>query len=360
MNAIRNVDILVLGSGQAGLAVAYFLRETGLTFILLDGQRRLGDSWRQRYDSLTLFSSRAFSALPGMPMPGDPTGYPTKDEVAAYLEEYGRKLALPLLLDERVTRLDRADGGFLAQTQRGARVEAASVIVATGPFQIPTVPAFAEKLSPGVTQFTGASYRRPAQIPAGPVLVVGDGPTGRQVAVELAASHDVSLSTGRMRLLVPQRFLGWDIMRCFEATGALRADKESLHGRFVHLFDPVPGLDLLRPVLRRRGIQIVSRAVDASDRQVCFADGSEREFSTVIWALGYRDDASWLRIPGAVDGRGSYVEERGISPVPGLYHVGRSWQNSRASALITGAGHDAEVVAAKAVAFARSSRGHRE
>lgn len=347
-------QILVLGAGQAGLATGYFLKKAGAEFLLLDAERRIGNSWRQRYDSLTLFSSRAYSSLPGMPLPGDPTGYPAKDEVADYLESYAREMELPLMLGERLLSLERTDERFIARTQGGALISAASVIIATGPFQIPIVPAFAEKLGPEVAQFTGASYRRASQLPPGPALVVGDGPTGRHVAVELAASREVWLSTGRMRLVVPQRFLGWDIVRCFDATGALRSDKESLHGRFVHLFDPIPGWNLLRPVLRHRGVHLAPRTVDANGRRVRFSGGMEREFASVIWALGYRDDSSWLRIPAAVDGRGNYAEERGVSPVPGLFHIGRSWQNSRASALLAGVGGDAADIAARAVAFARA------
>jgi putative flavoprotein involved in K+ transport len=135
----------------------------------------------------------------------------------------------------------------------------------------------------------------------------------------------------------------------------LRDDKESLHGKFVQLFDPIPGWHLRRSALRRRGVRIVPRAVDVVGQRVSFADRTSEEFDAVVWAIGYQDDPSWIRIPGALAANGSYVHDRGVSPVPGLFHIGREWQNNRASALLTGVGNDAREIAAKAVAFVRSA-----
>ncbi len=353
---VEELDVVVIGAGQAGLAAGYFLRERGVAFAVLDGHERIGDSWRKRYDSLVLFSSRAYSALPGLPLSGDPAGYPGKDEVADYLEQYAHVMRLPVRMNDGVASLEHHASGFLARTESGKEFKAAIVIVATGPFQKPIVPKFADKLSSEVAQFTGATYHRPAQLPRGRVLVVGDGATGRQLAAELVATHKVWLSAGGLRLIVPQRFLGRDIIAWFETTGALRDDKESLHGRFVRLFDPIPGWKLRRSVLRRAGVKIVRRAVDASDRTILFRNGKSQTFDAVIWAIGYHDDSSWLRIPEAVGPRGNYLEDRGVSPVPGLFHTGRNWQNNRASALVTGAGPDAANIAARAVEFARSCR----
>lgn len=350
------IGILVVGAGQAGLAVAYFLKQRGIPFALLDAHQRVGDSWRERYDSLVLFSSRAYSALPGLPLTGDPVGYAGKDEIADYLEHYSRVMQLPLRMGDGVASLKRTGGIFCARSSSGAEITASSVIIATGPFQKPNVPAFAAELSADVAQYTGASYQNPRQIPSGRVLVVGDGPTGRQVTAELAATHEVWLSRGGFRVIVPQRFLGRDIIACFETTGALRADKKSLHGRFVQLFDPIPGWNLRLSVLRRAGAKIASRAVAGNGRSVSFKDGRSETFDAVIWALGYHDDSSWLHIPEAVDAHGNYLEERGVSPVPGLFHVGRNWQNNRASALLTGAGNDAADIAARAVQFVQSGK----
>ncbi len=350
----EELDVVVIGAGQAGLAAGYFLKERGVAFALLDGQRRVGDSWRKRYDSLVLFSSRAYSALPGLPLSGDPEGYPGKDEVADYLERYAHIMQLPVRMGDGVASLERHASGFRALMESGKELKAASVIVATGPFQKPIVPKFADQLSREVAQFSGATYRRPEQLPSGRVLVVGDGATGRQLAAELAATHEVWLSAGGLRLIVPQRFLGRDIIAWFETTGALRDDKESLHGRFVRLFDPIPGCKLRLSVLRRAGVKIVRRVVDASDRTILFKNGKSQTFDAVIWAIGYHDDSSWLHIPEAVGRHGNYLENRGVSPVTGLFHTGRNWQNNRASALLAGAGNDAADIAACAVEFVQS------
>lgn len=348
-------DILVLGAGQAGLAVGYFLQQRGVSFLLVDRQTRVGDSWRERYDSLVLFSSRAYSALPDLALTGDPAGYPDKNEIADYLEHYARMMRLPIRMNQSIRALERDGGLFRCLTSDGAMLSAASVIIATGPFQQTIVPRFAARLSADVTQFTGATYREPAQLPRGRVLIVGDGATGRQVAAELAGTHAVWMAGGKFRVIVPQRFLGRDIIAWFDTTGALRADKESLHGRFVHLFDPIPGWNLRRAALRRLGVKIVRRAVDAEGKCLQFADGTSDSFDAVIWAIGYHDDASWIRIPEAIDAHGRYIEARGVSPVPGLFHIGRNWQNNRASALLAGVGNDAADIADKAVSFVGSN-----
>lgn len=176
------LEVLVVGAGQAGLVTGYCLKDTGLAYALYESRPRLGDSWRQRYDSLVLFSTRSYSALPGLPLPGDPEGYPTKDEMADYLERYAQTFRLPVHTAEGVAQLEPSERHFVAQTTRGQCVEAAVVIVATAAFQQPIVPAFAGRLAPDVVQHTAATYRRPAQLPPGRVLVVGDGATGRQVA----------------------------------------------------------------------------------------------------------------------------------------------------------------------------------
>lgn len=352
----EQIDVLVIGAGQAGLAVGRWLNQAGVSFKLIDGKNRIGDSWRHRYDSLVLFSSRAYSALPDLLLTGDPAGYPRKDEIADYLERYAQVMRLPMLLNEQVTSLTRTDRGFVAHTASARRIGATCVIIAAGPFQRPIIPRFAEKLSADVVQLDGTTYRSPPQIPAGRVLVVGDGPTGRQVSLDLAATHAVSLSVGSFRLVVPQRFLGRDIIAWFETTGALRDDKESLHGRFVRLFDPIPGWHLRRSALRRAGVKIVHRATDADDRKITFANRRSQTFDAIIWALGYRDDSSWLGISGTVDPKGNYLESRGVAPVPGVFHIGRNWQNNRASALLTGVGNDARDISAKAVNFVQSSK----
>ena len=177
----QDSDVLVIGGGQAGLAMGYHLKQSGYRFQILERNPRLGDSWRNRYDSLVLFTPRAYSALPGLPVPGDPDGYPTKDEMADYLKRYASYFDLPVLTDTGVRSLTRVNGGFRARTDAGETIDAGAVVLATGAFQRPAIPAISRQLSPEVLQLTPESYKRPGQIPLGRVLVVGDGarPAGR-------------------------------------------------------------------------------------------------------------------------------------------------------------------------------------
>jgi putative flavoprotein involved in K+ transport len=346
---------LVVGAGQAGLVTGYFLKDTGLSFRLYDHHPRIGDAWRQRYDSLVLFSPRTYSALPGLPLRGDPEGYPTKDELADYLERYAQTFHLPVQTGDGVVRLERQERHFLACTATGQHVTAWAVVVATGAFQQPMVPAYARQLAPDIVQLTAATYRRPAQLPPGRVLVVGDGPTGRQVARELTATHEVVLSTGKSWQVVPQRLLGKDSLWWFDTIGALDADKDTRFGRWVRAHDVVPGWHLRRAALRRLGIRLVPRTVDATEKQLCFADGTAAMGDAVLWAIGYRDEESWLHIPAAVDAQGRYIEDRGLSPMPGLFYVGRSWQNNRASALLCGVGTEAATMVDRVVQYVRTT-----
>ena len=337
----RTVDVLVVGAGQAGLALGHRLRATPLRFHLVERHARVGDSWRRRYDSLVLFTPRSYSALPGLPVPGDPEGYPTKDEIADYLERYAAHFALPVALGTGISSLEQRDGGFRARTEAGETIDARAVVLATGAFQRPAIPAVAQRLAPAVLQLTPESYQHPAQVPSGRVLVVGDGATGRQIAGELAATHEVLLSTGRPRRVSPERILGRSVFWWLDTLGVLRASRESRVGRYLMATDPFPGKALELERLSRQGIRVLGRLSEVDGRRVSFAGGETAEVAAVLWATGYRDDGEWVAIPGATDARGAFIHRRGVSPVPGLYFIGRSWQWTRGSALLTGAGADA-------------------
>jgi putative flavoprotein involved in K+ transport len=313
--------------------------------LLVDRHDRVGDSWRKRFDSLTLFTPRAYSALPGLPVPGDPEGYPTKDEIADYLESYARHFALPISLGTEVERLEHCDGLFRATTTTGTELTAPAVVVATGAFQQPALPPHSRQLATEVVQLTPDSYRNPQQTPAGTVLVVGDGATGRQIARELSATHRVLLATGRPRRVSPHRILGKSIFWWMDKLGILRKSRESAVGRYLMQKDPFPGKELDLRKLRRKSVTVVGRLTGVAGRQVSFVGGEAVEIDVVIWATGYRDRTDWMAIPEVKDAHGAFIQQRGVSPVPGLTFVGRSWQWTRGSALLTGVGADASYVA---------------
>jgi putative flavoprotein involved in K+ transport len=334
-------DVVVIGGGQAGLAIGYHLADQGLDFTILEAGDGPAGAWRGRWDSLELFTPVRHDSLPGLTFPGDPDHYPTRDEVCAYLTEYAVRFALPVEYDRRVRRVTRAQEGYLVEV--GDRTHRADqVVVATGPFQAPFLPPIAEGLSPGVVQLHSAEYRSPDAIPAGPVLVVGGGNTGFQIAEELSHSHAVHLSIGSRQLPLPQRILGRDIFGFLIATGLMAMTRNSRIGRRMRDRDSLIGSSPRGA--RRRGVHLHGRTSAATGTTVAFEDGTSLEVATVIWATGFRLDHSWIDAP-AFDSQGAVLHERGVTPSPGLYFLGLPWQHTRGSALLGWVKDDAEHLA---------------
>jgi putative flavoprotein involved in K+ transport len=346
--ARERFDVVVIGAGQAGLAVGYFLARAGRRFLIVDRADSIAAAWRGRWDSLTLFTPRRYDSLPGLAFAGDPGGYPGRDEVIAYLEQYAAAFELPVELGSAVESVDADDARFVVGTE-DRQIEADQVVIATGPFQVPLVPAFAGELAPDVFQEHSTAYRRPSDVPEGTVLVVGGGNTGFQIAEELAATHRVQLAVGSRQTPLPQRFLGRDLFWWLTKTRLLTKTVESRLGRRMRDRDTLIGSSPRR--LKRNGVELKPRAVAASGRTVSFADGSELEVDAVIWATGYRLDHSWIKLP-VTDPNGRVSHRRGVTDVPGLYFLGLSWQYTRGSALVGWIKHDAEFIVEQIDAFA--------
>jgi putative flavoprotein involved in K+ transport len=347
-------DVIVIGAGQAGLAMGYFLARAGRRFVILDGADSIGAAWRDRWDSLLLFTPRRYDALPGLAFPGDPDGYPTRDEVIAYLERYAATFELPVELGSPVTSLTARDGRFVAEAGN-RRLEADQVVVATGPFQVPYIPALADRLAPDVFQTHSTGYRRPGDLPEGRVLVVGGGNTGFQIAKELSATRPVHLAVGSRQKPLPQRFLGRDLFWWLTKLGLLRRTVDSRLGRRMRERDFLIGSSP-RELRRRFGVDLKPRLVNVSGRTAEFADGSELEVDAVVWATGYRPDHSWIE-PAVADAEGRVVHRRGVTDVPGLYVLGLTWQHTRGSALLGWVKDDAEHLAERIDAFAAARSG---
>jgi len=226
----RSHDVVVVGGSQAGLALGYHLAEQGLDFAILDAASEPAAAWRERWDSLRLFTSARYDSLPGMPFPGDPDRYPTKDDVADYLTDYARHFELPLELGSRVRAVRAADDGYLVELD-GLSIGAAQVVIATGPFQTPVIPPIAEGLAPEVTQLHSTAYRSPRDIGDARVLVVGGGNTGYQIAEELSASRETHISIGTAQKPLPQRILGRDLFWYLDKTGLIRKTKDTRIGK---------------------------------------------------------------------------------------------------------------------------------
>ncbi len=342
---VHREEIIIVGAGQAGLSMGYWLKRKPRSFLLLEAGQRIGESWRQRYDSLVLFTPRRYSALPGLEMPGDPEGRPTKDEMADYLHTYAGHLALPIQMDTRVVAMQKHEETFLLQTTQGT-YQAATVIVATGPFHHPRIPLFASTLSPQVEQLHSASYHNPSEVPPGPVLVVGAGDSGAHIAAELAHAHPVSLAARHPLYFVPLTLLGKSLFWYLDHLRLLEVDNSTRLGRWLKAQpEPVLGLEL-KQALKDRQVQMKPRATSAHGNVVRFADGSQTQVRTVIWATGYCQDFSWIRMPGVLDERGHAREHQGVGSTPGLFFLGFPWRPSRGSALVGWVGKDARRLAA--------------
>ncbi|MEO8287093.1 MAG: NAD(P)/FAD-dependent oxidoreductase [Chloroflexota bacterium] len=349
---MTKLDVLIIGAGQAGLALGYHLQKTRLRFQLVERNEHIGDTWRRRrYDSLVLFTPRAYSSLPGLPFVGDPDGYPSKDEFAEYLETYARHLNLPAITGTGIQSLERLGDGYCATTDDGAVIEARSVVLATGAFQSPVIPPIGNQLSAEVLQITAGEYRNARQIPAeAVVLVVGDGAAGRDIALELADGHKVLLAAGHTRKLFPQRVLGKSIWWWLDIFGIMRLSAETALGRRMRKAEPFTDKGNTLKDLKDQGVQVLPKLVAAQGQSVTFADGTLAKVTAIVWATGYRDSSAWVAIPEVKDAQGNFVQEQGIAPIPNFYFIGRPWQRSRGSALIMGVGEDAAWITAHIVA----------
>jgi putative flavoprotein involved in K+ transport len=346
----NHVDVAVVGGGQAGFAMGYYLRKLGRRFVILERADSIAPAWRQRWDSLTLFTPRRYSSLPGLPSPGDPGGYPTRDEVIAYLERYAEVFELPVELNSEVRELSEADGRFVVELD-GSTMTADEVVVATGPFQTPYVPKIAERLEPAVWQAHSTGYRRPSDVPEGTVLVVGGGNTGFQIAKELSATHKTVLSVGSKQKPLPQRIAGRDLFWWLTKTGLIRKTVESRVAQRLARRDTLIGSSPWE-LTRKHGVELKSRATDVAGRAVRFENGSTLEVDAVVWATGYRPDYSWIDFP-ILDAGGRPRHRRGVTDVPGLYFLGLTWQWTRGSALIGWVKDDAAFLAERIAAADR-------
>jgi putative flavoprotein involved in K+ transport len=337
-------EVLVIGAGQAGLAVGHYLAQQGRRLLIVDGAAAVGDSWRRRWDSLRLFTPARYNGLPGMPFPGPPDYMPGKDEVADYLASYATRWQLPLRMNTRVLSVRRPHGStsFIIETSRGA-IAADRVVLATGPFHRPRIPLLAAGLNPQVVQFHSSGYRGPAQLPLhGDVMVVGGGNSGVQIASEVAQQRRTWLSIGTRLPRLPQHVLGHSLFRLLDLSGLMNVTVNSRLGRRMRSREFLLG-DAPEDLARRYGVQLTGRT-EAAEGLVLRTATHRVTVSAVIWATGSSADFSLLD-PAWLGPDGQPRHQRGVTDTTGLYLLGLPWLHTRGSALLGWVYSDAAHVA---------------
>jgi putative flavoprotein involved in K+ transport len=348
---LERIHTVIIGGGQSGLSVGYHLARRGLPFVILDANARVGDSWRHRWDSLRLFTPARFNGLDGWPFPAAPDVFPTKDEMADYLESYAAHFSLPVRARTRVTKLSKRDGTFIVDTDSGS-IAADQVVVAMATYQASRIPRLAKELDPSIVQLHSGAYRNPAQLREGGVLLVGAGNSGAEIAIEVARTHPTWMS-GRDVGEVPFRISSW-VGQHLLAPFVLRV----LFHRILTVNTPLgrkvrpgvlsrggPLIRTRRSNLRTAGVERVVRVAGVKDGWPVLTDGRVMsDVANVIWCTGYHAGFDWIDLP-VLDEDGEPRHERGlVASEPGLYFVGLHFLYALSSTMIHGVGRDASRV----------------
>jgi putative flavoprotein involved in K+ transport len=343
--------VVVIGAGQAGLSVGYHLARRGIPFVMLDADQRVGDPWRKRWDSLRLFTPACYDSLDGMRFPAPRLSFPTKDEMADYLEAYAARFKLPIRHGVKVDRLERR-GGFYVVSAGDRRFEADEVVVAMSSYQSATLPAFARELDPAIVQLQSSDYRNPSQLADGSVLVVGAGNSGADIALELAGRGQTWMSgqhpgevpfrpdgpVGRYVLIhLVLRFVFHRVL-----TGSTPIGRK-VRPRLLHKAGPL--IRVKSRDLAAVGVERVARVTGTRKGLPQLADGRVLDVANVIWCTGYQTKFDWIDLP-VFDEKGDPMHWRGeVAKAPGLYFVGLQFLHSFSSTMIHGVGRDAAYVA---------------
>ena len=342
-------ETVIIGGGQTGLTAGYYLARRGRPFVILDANERIGDAWRNRWDSLRLFTPAHFSRLPGMRLGLPNWGFPTKDEQADYLEAYAAHFELPVRTGVHVDRLEKADRRFVIYA--GEEIfEADNVIVATGANDVPKTPAFAPELDPRIVQLHSSAYRNPSQLQAGDVLLVGAGNSGAELAVELCDTHRVLLAGPKLKEIPVKhgslrfrpgfrfiRFFGHRVLKGSNPIG------RKLGPKLLSEADPL--IRTRSKDLAAAGVERVPRVTGVENGLPALEDGRVLDVANVVWCTGYTTDFGWIDLP-VFDEAGQPEHERGVvESEPGLYFLGLVFLHSFSSDALPNRGRDAKHIA---------------
>jgi putative flavoprotein involved in K+ transport len=346
---VEQFDTIVVGGGQAGLAVGYYLKRQGRPFVILDRNERIGGSWRTRaWNSLRLFTPARYNGLPGWPFPASKWTYPTARETADYLEAYAKRFDLPVRTRMTVDRLTKIGGRFVVECG-DRRFEADSVVVATGFYGTPSVPDFAPGLDPRIVQMHSSDYREPSQLRPGGVLLVGAGNSGADIAMEVSQMHRTWLSgpdKGQVPIRIESRLARFVLpVLWFVASHVLTVKTPIGRKARPHvLAHGAPRVRVKADDLREAGVESVPRVAGVQDGLPVLEDGRVLDVANVIWCTGFRHDFGWIDLP-VFDGDSAPVHERGVASEPGLYFVGLDFLYAFTSENVGGVHRDAKHIA---------------
>lgn len=342
----QDVETIIIGGGQAGLSVGYGLAKAGRSFLILDANKRIGDAWRNRWDSLKLFTPAYLNSLDGMPIPGKQHTFISKDEMADYLERYAEKFKLPVKTKTRVDRLYENGQGFNV-TAGNETFKAKNVVVAMSNYQKPKVPEFAKRINPNITQLHSKDYRNPSQLKYGSVLIVGAGNSGADIALELAkerqtyiSGRDVGHVPFRIETLIARyllirlvRFVGHHILTSRTSIGRKMRPKVLITGGPLVRVKPYD--------LTAAGVERVPRVIGIKNGLPLLDDNRTLEVQNIIWSTGFTPGFSWIDLP-VLEERQEPDHVRGVViKKPGLFFVGLNFLYSMTSDTITGTRRDA-------------------
>src|SRR5438094_518689 len=347
--SVEAFDTIVVGGGQAGLAVGYYLKKHGRPSVILDANERIGGSWRTRtWSSLRLFTPARYDGLPGWPFPASGWSFPTARETADYLEAYAARFELPVRTGIAVDRLTKDGDRFVVECGE-RRFEAGQVVVATGFYGTPSVPGFADELDPRIVQMHSSEYRDPSQLRPGGVLLVGAGNSGADIAIEVSKTHRTWLSgpdKGQVPIRIESRLARFVLPILWFVASHVLTVKTPI-GRKVRphvLANGAPRIRVKADDLLAAGVERVPKTVGATDGRPVLEDGRILDVANVIWCTGFRQDFSWIDVP--VFGEQEELRhERGVTSEPGLYFVGLDFLYSFTSENVGGVGRDARYIA---------------
>lgn len=337
------IDYIIIGAGQAGLAMAYELTQLKKKYLVLDANTETGAPWLKRWDSLKLFTPAEFNHLPGLEFPSKKGYYPDKYDVAAYLKSYVDTFNIPITFNTKIKSLKKEANYFVLKSDTKT-FKAKHVVVATGPFHKPFTPSFHSKIGDHITQIHSEHYKNTQQLQEGATLVVGSGDSGVQILNEISNTDRTVYFSGDTNIVsIPQEILGKTLWWWFKKIGFLSVNKFSFIGKKLSTgVQPIIGTNV-KSLLKKKNIVCVGRTLDASKTVLNFEKGSYNNIKNVVWATGFKPNFEW--IDGITLNTNNYPKNyRGISDVEGLYFLGLPWLYTRGSATLGGVKKDTKFI----------------